>query len=72
MTGNEQESGGGISSRGFLPVLLGLFAAGLGYSVLPHGAFGPYDVPARAAVAGTVAAVTTLLLLVLTKRRAVR
>jgi len=71
MTGNEQISGGGISSRWFLPVL-GLFAAGLVYSVLPHGVFGPYDFAARAAVAGTVAGVTTLLLSVLTKRWAAR
>jgi hypothetical protein len=71
MTGNPQISGGGISSRRFPPVL-GLFAAGLVHSVLPHGAFGTYDFAARAAVAGTVAGVTTLLLFVLTKRRAAR
>ena len=71
MTGDGQKSSGGISSRRFLPVL-GLFAAGLVYSVLPHGAFGTHDIPARAAVAGTVAGGTILLLLVLTKRRAVR
>ncbi len=62
MTGNEQVSGGGISGRRLLPVL-GLFAAGLVHSVLPHGAFGTYGFAARAAVAGTVASVTTLLLL---------
>ena len=67
MTGNEQISGGGISGQRFLPVL-GLFAAGLVYSMLPHGAFGTYDFAARAAIAGTVAGVTTLLLVVLTKR----
>jgi hypothetical protein len=71
MTGNEQKSGGGISGRRFLPVL-GLFAAGLVYGVLPHGAFGTYDFAARAAVAGTVAGMTTLLLFVLTKRWAAR
>jgi hypothetical protein len=71
MTGNEQVSGGGISSRRFFPVL-GLFAAGLLYSVLPHGVFGTYDFAARAAVAGIVAGVTTLLLSVLTKRWAAR
>jgi hypothetical protein len=67
MSGNEQISGAGISSRRFLPVL-GLFAAGLVYSVLPHGVFGTYDFAVRAAVAGIVAGVTTLLLRVLTKR----
>jgi membrane associated rhomboid family serine protease len=71
MTGNEQISGGGTSRRWFLPVM-GLFAAGLVYGVLPQGAFGTYDVAARAAVAGAVAGVTTLLLSVLTKRRADR
>jgi hypothetical protein len=71
MTGNEQTSDRGISSGRFLPVL-GLLAAGLVHSVLPHGAFGPYDFAARAAVAGTVAGVTTLLLFALTRRRAAR
>jgi hypothetical protein len=71
VTGNEQIPGRGVSSKRFLPVL-GLFAAGLVYSVLPHGAFGTYDFAARAAVVGTVAGVTTLLLFVLTKRRAAR
>ena len=71
MTGNEQISGRGINSKRFLPVL-GLFAAGLVHSVLPQGAFGTYDVAARAAVVGTVAGVTTLLLFVLTKRWASR
>jgi hypothetical protein len=70
MTGNQQFSSGGISRR-FLPVL-GLFAAGLVHSVLPHGAFGTYDFAARAAVAVTVAGVTTRLLFVLTKRWAAR
>ena len=71
MTGNEQSSRSGIRSRRFLP-LLGLFAAGLVYSVLPHGVFGTYDFAVRAAVVGTVAGVTTLLLFGLTKRWAVR
>jgi hypothetical protein len=69
MTVSEQISG--ISRRWFLPVM-GLFAAGLVYGVVPHGAFGTYDVAARAAVAGTVAGVTTLILSVLTKRWAAR
>ena len=71
MTGNEQIPGRGISSRRFLPVL-GLLAAGLVHSVLPHGAFGAYDFAARAAVAGTVAGVTTLFLFGLTRLRAAR
>jgi hypothetical protein len=71
MTGNEQISGSGISSRRFLRVL-GLFAAGLVHSVLPHGVFGTYDFAARAAVVGTVAGVTILLLSGLTKRWAAR
>ena len=42
------------------------------HSVLPHGAFGTYDFAARAAVAGTVASVTTLLLFGPTERWAAR
>jgi hypothetical protein len=53
----------------FLPVL-GVFAGGLVYAVLPRGTFGTYDVASRAAVTGAVAAVTSLLILMLTKRRA--
>jgi hypothetical protein len=71
MTANEQMSGRGISSGRFLPVL-GLLIAGLVHSVLPHGAFGTHDFAARAAVAGAVAGVTTLLLFALTKRRGAR
>jgi hypothetical protein len=71
MTGNEPISGGGIGSRRFLPVL-GLFAAGLVYSVLPHGVFGTYDFLARAGIAGTVAGVTTALWSVLIRRWAAR
>jgi hypothetical protein len=52
--------------------VLGLFAAGLVHSVLPHGVFGTYDFAARAAVVGTVAGVTILLLSGLTKRWAAR
>ena len=51
----------------FLPVL-SIFAGGLVYAVLPRGAFGIYDITSRAAVTGTVAGVTCLLLLTLTKR----
>jgi hypothetical protein len=60
-----------MTDRPFPPVL-GLFAAGLVYSVLPHGAFGAYDIAARAAVAGIVAAGTTLLLFALNKRWSAR
>jgi hypothetical protein len=67
VTGNEQISGRRISRKRFLPVL-GLFAAGLVHSVLPHGVFGTYDFAARAAVVGTVAGVTTLLLFALSRR----
>jgi membrane associated rhomboid family serine protease len=52
----------------FLPVL-GIFAGGFVYSVIPHGAFGSYDVAIRAAIAGAVAGVTCLLVLKLNKRR---
>jgi hypothetical protein len=51
----------------FLPVL-GIFAGGLVYTVLPRGAFGAYDVASRAAVTGAVAGVTCLLVLTLSKR----
>jgi hypothetical protein len=51
----------------FLPVL-GIFAGGLVYTVLPLGAFGTYDVASRAAIAGAVAGVTCLLILTLSKR----
>ena len=49
----------------FLP-LLGVFAGGLAYSLLPNGAFGAYDFVIRAAIAGTVAGGTCLVLLVMT------
>ena len=51
----------------FLPVL-SIFAGGLVYTVLPHDAFGAYDVASRAAVTGAVAGVTCLLVLTLSKR----
>jgi hypothetical protein len=51
----------------FLP-LLGVFAGGLVYSLLPHGAFGAYDFVVRAAITGTVAGGTFLVLLVMTNR----
>jgi hypothetical protein len=60
-----------MTGRPFPPVL-GLFAAGLVHSVLPHGAFGTYDIASRAAVAGIVAAGTTLLLFALNKRWSAR
>jgi hypothetical protein len=60
-----------MTGRPFPPVL-GLFAAGLVHSALPHGAFGTYDIAARAAVAGLIAGVTTLLLFALNKRWAAR
>ncbi len=44
----------------FLPVL-SIFAAGLVHSVLPHGAFGAYDIAVRATITGAVAGVTALL-----------
>ena len=51
----------------FLP-LLGVFAGGLVYSWLPHGAFGAHDFVVRAAITGTVAGGTFLVLLVMTSR----
>jgi len=51
----------------FLP-LLGVFAGGLVYSLLPHGAFGVYDFVVRAAITGAVAGGTFLILLVMTNR----
>ena len=51
----------------FLPVL-SIFAGGLVYTVLPHGAFGEYDVASRAAITGAAAGVTCLLVLTLSKR----
>jgi len=53
----------------FLPVL-SIFAGGLIYAVLPPGAFGTYDVVSRAAIIGSVAGVTCLLILMLTAPRA--
>jgi hypothetical protein len=50
-----------------LPVL-GIFAGGLVYTVIPRGAFGVYDVAIRATVTGAVAGVTCLLVLTLSKR----
>jgi hypothetical protein len=47
---------------------LGVFAGGVVYAVVPHGAFGSHDVMARAAVAAAAAAVTCLLILTLSKR----
>jgi hypothetical protein len=55
-----------VHSR-FLPVL-GIFAAGIVYSVIPHGAFGSYDVAGRAAITGAATGVTSLLVLTLSKR----
>jgi hypothetical protein len=52
----------------FLPVL-GVFAGGLAYAVLPQGAFGAYDVASRAAVSGIMAGTSSLLLLALSRRR---
>ena len=54
------------SGRFFL--LLGVFAGGLVYSLLPHGAFGANDFVVRAAITGTVAGGTFLVLLVMTNR----
>ena len=51
----------------FLPVL-SIFAGGLVYTVLPHDAFGAYDVASRAAITGAAAGVTCLLVLTLSKR----
>jgi hypothetical protein len=48
--------------------VLGIFAGGLVYTVLPRGAFGTYDVASRAAVTGAVAGVTCLLILTWSKR----
>jgi len=50
----------------FLPVL-GIFAGGLAYALLPRGAFGTYDVASRAAITGAVTGVSCLLLLAMTK-----
>ena len=52
----------------FLP-MLGIFAGGFAYAVLPQGAFGAYDVASRAAVSGIIAGTTSLLILALSKRR---
>jgi hypothetical protein len=51
-------------------LVLSIFTGGLVSVVLPRGAFGIgiYDITSRAAVTGTVAGVTSLLLLTLTKR----
>ena len=51
----------------FLPVL-GIFAGGLVYNVIPRGVFGAYEVASRAAVTGAVAGVTCLLVLMLSIR----
>ena len=38
------------------------------HSVMPHGAFGAYDIPIRAAITGTVTGLASLLILTLNKR----
>lgn len=58
----------GITRGRFLPAL-GVFAGGFAYALLQTGAFGAYDSAARAAITGTVAGITALLLFALTKRR---
>jgi hypothetical protein len=49
-------------------LVLGLFAGGLAWALLPRGAFGRYDVAIRGALTGAVAGVSCLLVLTLTKR----
>jgi hypothetical protein len=49
--------------------MLSIFAAGLAHSVLPRYAFGVHDVAIRAAIAGIVAGVTSILILTLNNRR---
>jgi hypothetical protein len=41
----------------WFPPVLSVFAGGLVYALLPHGAFGTYDLAARAAITGAVAGV---------------
>ena len=53
--------------RRFLPVV-GIFAGGFVYALLPAGAFGAHDLAARAAVTGAVAGVTTVVLLLVFRR----
>jgi hypothetical protein len=68
MTDDEPSSMGRSTGAGqFLP-LLGLFVGALVYSLLPHGAFGAYDVAVRAAMTGAAAASTSLALFVAFKR----
>jgi hypothetical protein len=49
-------------------LVIGIFAGGLVHSVLLRGAFAVHDVAIRAAITGTVAGVTCLLVLTLSKR----
>jgi hypothetical protein len=60
-----------IGMRRVLPVL-GVFAGGAAYSVLPRGVFGEYDMLVRIAVTGVVAAATTLVLLLVERNRMAR
>jgi hypothetical protein len=48
--------------------LLGVFAAGLVYALLPTGAFGAHDIAVRAAVTGAVAAFAAALIFRLMSR----
>ena len=59
------------TSKWFVPVL-GVFAGGLVYALLPATAFGANDLAARAAITGTVAGVTALLASRVTSRRGIR
>ena len=55
----------------FVPVL-GVFAGGLVYALLPAGGFGANDLAARAAITGTAAGVTALLASMVTSRSSTR
>ena len=56
-------------SRWRLLPVLGVFAGGLVYALLPTGAFGAHNLAARAAITGAVAGVTAVLISMLINRR---
>ena len=61
-----------MDDRKWLVPVLGVFAGGLAYALLPAGAFGANDLAARAAITGTVAGVTALLVSMIASRRSTR
>jgi hypothetical protein len=71
MSSNRSAEGLGQRSRWLLPAL-SVFVGGLVYSVLPRGAFGLHDIAARAVITAGTASLTSLLFLLVGRRRSQR